>query len=78
MKLNLRELRKLRKVSSRGPLAWLWCRVVHTEDGGRMGLRNVGIQPQHYTASQPRRPRLEISSPQKASYLAHVKSVCIS
>jgi hypothetical protein len=24
-----------------------------------MDLRNVGILPQHYTASQPRRPRLE-------------------
>jgi hypothetical protein len=31
------------------------------EDGGSMDLRNVGILPQHYTASQPRRLRLEIS-----------------
>jgi len=29
------------------------------EDGGSMDLPNVGILPQHYTASQPRRPRLE-------------------
>jgi hypothetical protein len=29
------------------------------EDGGSMDLWNVGILPQHYTASQPRRPRLE-------------------
>jgi len=26
-----------------------------------MDLRNFGILPQHYTASQPRRPRLEVS-----------------
>jgi hypothetical protein len=25
-----------------------------------MDLRNVGILPQHYTASHPRRPRFEI------------------
>jgi len=31
---------------------------LHSEDGGRMGLRNVGLLPQHYKASQPRRPRL--------------------
>jgi hypothetical protein len=29
------------------------------EDGGSMDLRNIGILPQHYTMSQPRRPRLE-------------------
>jgi len=28
------------------------------QDGGSMDLRNVGILPQHYTASQLRRPRL--------------------
>jgi hypothetical protein len=28
-----------------------------------MSLRNVGILPQHHTASQPRRPRLESSQP---------------
>jgi hypothetical protein len=27
------------------------------EDGGSMNLSNVGILPQHYTASQPRRPQ---------------------
>jgi len=32
---------------------------------GSMDLWNVGILPQHYTASQPRRPRLEISAPRK-------------
>jgi hypothetical protein len=31
------------------------------EAGGSKVLRNIGILPQHYTASQPRRPRLEIS-----------------
>jgi len=30
------------------------------EDGGNMGLRNIGIQPQPYIALQSRRPRLEI------------------
>jgi hypothetical protein len=28
------------------------------EDGGKMVLRNVGILPQHYTASQPKRPQI--------------------
>jgi hypothetical protein len=31
------------------------------EDGGSMDPWNVGILPQHYTASQPRRPLLETS-----------------
>jgi hypothetical protein len=35
------------------------------EDGGSMDLWNVDILPQHYTMSQPRRPRLESSSPWK-------------
>jgi hypothetical protein len=49
----------------------LWRRVVlwydtkvsevYSEDGGCMDLRNIGILPHHYTASQPRRPRLELS-----------------
>jgi hypothetical protein len=30
------------------------------EDGGKMDLWNARILPQHYTASQPRRPRLEL------------------
>jgi len=38
----------------------LW--IVTPEDGGSMVLRNDGILPQHYTASQPRRPRLESKS----------------
>jgi len=32
------------------------------EDGGNMDLRNVSILPQHYTASQSRRPLYETSS----------------
>jgi hypothetical protein len=36
------------------------------EDGGSMDLWNVGILPQHYTASQPRRPWLETSPPWKS------------
>jgi hypothetical protein len=38
---------------------------LHSEDGGSKILRNVGILPHHYTASQPRRARLESSSPWK-------------
>jgi hypothetical protein len=40
-------------------------RTQKTEDGGSMDLWNVGILPQHYTASEPRRPRLETSPPWK-------------
>jgi hypothetical protein len=32
---------------------------LHPEDGGSMTVRNVGITPHHYTASEPRRPRHE-------------------
>jgi hypothetical protein len=38
-------------------------RITHyhnTEYGGSKILRDFGILPQHYTASKPRRPRLEI------------------
>jgi hypothetical protein len=35
--------------------------LTYPEDGGSMDLWNVGILPQHYTASQRRRPRLETS-----------------
>jgi len=35
--------------------------LLHPEDGGSVDLRNVVILPQHHTASQPRRPRLESS-----------------
>jgi len=38
---------------------------LHPEDGCSMDLWNVGILPQHYTASQPRRPRVEVSPPWK-------------
>jgi hypothetical protein len=31
----------------------------HPEDGGSMDLRNFGILPQHYRASQPRRLKME-------------------
>jgi hypothetical protein len=36
-----------------------------TESAGSTDLWKVDILPQHYTASQPRRPRLEISPPKK-------------
>jgi hypothetical protein len=32
--------------------------TLHPEDGSSMDLRNFGNLPQHYKASQPRRPRL--------------------
>jgi len=35
---------------------------LHPEDGGSMGLRNVGIIPQLYMASQARRPGLNLHS----------------
>jgi len=35
--------------------------LLRCEDGGCMALWNYGILPQHYTASQPRRPRPETS-----------------
>jgi len=35
-----------------------WLKWLHPEDGGSMDLWNVGILPQHYTASHPKRPRL--------------------
>jgi hypothetical protein len=34
---------------------------LHPEYGGSLELRNVGILPQRYTASQPKRPSLETS-----------------
>jgi hypothetical protein len=39
------------------------------EDGGIMDLQNVCIRKQIYTASQPRRPRLESSPPGKYQIL---------
>jgi len=53
---------------------WCWCRISTfrrallspssgwSEDEGRKVLRNVAILHQHYTASQPRRPRSEFNS----------------
>jgi hypothetical protein len=38
-----------------------YCLHLHPEDGGSMDLWIVGILPQHYTASQPRKPRLEVT-----------------
>jgi len=50
--------------------------VGYPEDGGNMDLRNVGILPQHYMTSQPRRTRLESSLPWNHSNLANCSSVC--
>jgi hypothetical protein len=35
------------------------CAAGYPEDGGSMDLRNFRVLPQHYTASQSARPRLE-------------------
>jgi len=35
---------------------------LHPKDGDSMVLQNTGITPQHYTASRPRRPRLELQA----------------
>jgi hypothetical protein len=51
------------------------------EDGGSMDLWNVGNLPQHSTASQPTRPRLETSppwKPQTYSYITHTLSVLLN
>jgi hypothetical protein len=52
------------------------------EDWGSVDLWNVGILPQHYTASRPRRPRLEASSPWKHqnshSFRCSNQNVCVS
>jgi len=48
-----------------------WCCVVltclrfHPEDEDSTDRWNVGILPQHHTASQPRKPRHETSPPWK-------------
>jgi len=39
-----------------------WVVAFQPEDVNSKILRNVGILPQHYTASQPRRPRLELNN----------------
>jgi hypothetical protein len=38
---------------------WRTLLPLHPEDGGSKVLRSVDTLPQHYTASQPRRPRHE-------------------
>jgi len=39
---------------------WIVVPCSVAEDGGSKVIRNVGILPQHYTASQPRSPRPKI------------------
>jgi len=49
-----------------GPLKRLYPTTLHgvttqkTEDGCSMDLWNVGVLPQHYTASQPRRSHFNL------------------
>jgi len=44
-------------VTPRSVVVWYQCLKGHPEDGGSTDLRNVGILPQHYAASQSRRWR---------------------
>jgi hypothetical protein len=56
----------------------LWVISLHPEDGGQIVLRNVGILPQHYAASKPRRPRLESSLPWKSQMSHHKDTATFS
>jgi len=38
-----------------------WHHLLHPAHGGRKVLQNIGILPQQYMASQPRRPQLGTS-----------------
>jgi hypothetical protein len=53
------------------------CSAVHLqgEDGGGMDFWNVSFLPQHYTASQPRRPRFKYLSYIVNSFLLVTKSI---
>jgi len=46
-------------------------RPLRPEDGGSVDFWNVGILPQHYTASQPKTLRLETSPPLKPKNLQY-------
>jgi hypothetical protein len=58
---KVRDLRFTRRRTFESRTSGLWRRVVLGEYGGGKVPRNVGIPPQHYTASQPKRPRLKQS-----------------
>jgi hypothetical protein len=49
---------------------------LHPEDVGTILLRYVGILPQHYTASQSRRPRFESSLPWRPHTSHDLSSPC--
>jgi hypothetical protein len=49
---------------------WRSCLNINPEDEGSTVHRKVGILPQHYTASQPKRLRLE-TSPQRKPQISH-------
>lgn len=51
---------------------------LHPEDSGSLFLRNVGMLPHPYTASQPRRPRDEFSSLWKFSSPSLLDKSCPS
>jgi hypothetical protein len=64
---SMRKLRLSRRWRFKSSSSGLWRHVVvwYDEDGGSKIVRNVVLLPQHYTASQPRRPRREIYYPFK-------------
>jgi hypothetical protein len=46
-----------------------------------MDLRNIGILPQHYTSSQPRRPRVKVKLwrlPKKPWYHGNTSGLCLT
>jgi hypothetical protein len=50
----------LHGVTSHKTSTWILDRAIHPEDGSSLDLWNLGILPQHYTASQPRKPLFEV------------------
>jgi hypothetical protein len=52
---------------------WLWSPSFRPEDDGSTGLWNDGILPQHYTASQPRRPNVVMGKLWKTTILHYPK-----
>jgi len=50
----------------------------YTDNEGSIDLRNIGILPQYYTASQPRRPRLESPPPWKPQNSHQVVNIYVT
>jgi len=64
-RLNMRKLHTTYLLTFKSWSSGFWCRVVmwlQPECGGSKVLRNIGVLPHHYTASEPRKSRLKFSS----------------